>query len=146
RMLPMTATRDWWRTFFSGPMVEGWLKATTEEQTRQEIDFIQEMLGVSPPARLLDVPCGGGRHSLALAARGYQMTGVDISAEFLAAARAVAVTGPGQVAWEQREMRDLPWSTAFDGAFSMGNSFGYDDDEGNADFFRAAARVLKPGA
>jgi SAM-dependent methyltransferase len=127
-------------------MVEGWLKAMSEEDTRQEVDFIQEMLGVSPPTRLLDVPCGGSRHSLALAARGYQMTGVDISEGFLAAARAVAVPGPGQVVWEQREMRDLPWSAAFDGAFCMGNSFAYYDEAGNADFLRAVARALKPGA
>jgi SAM-dependent methyltransferase len=142
----MTAPGDWWRTFFSGPMVEGWLRATSEEETRQEADFIQAMLGVSAPARLLDVPCGGGRHSLALAARGYQMTGVDISEGFLAAARAAALTGPGQVVWEHRDMRDLPWSAAFDGACSMGNSFAYYDDEGNADFLRAVARTLKPGA
>jgi SAM-dependent methyltransferase len=127
-------------------MVEGWLRATTEEQTRQEADFLQEMLGVAPPARLLDVPCGGGRHSRELAARGYRMTGVDISEGFLAAARAAAVTGPGSVAWEQREMRDLPWPAAFDGAFCLGNSFAYYDDAGNADFFRAVARALKPGA
>ena len=51
-------------------MVEWWLRAMTEEQTRQEADFIQEMLQVATPARLLDVPCGGGRHSLDLANRG----------------------------------------------------------------------------
>jgi SAM-dependent methyltransferase len=142
----MAATGDWWRTFFTGPMVEGWLRAMPEEETRKEVDFIQTVLGVSPPARLLDVPCGGGRHSLPLAARGYQMTGVDLSEGFLAAARSAAVTGPGQVTWEQREMRDLPWSAAFDGAFSMGNSFAYYDEQGNADFLRAVARALKPGA
>jgi SAM-dependent methyltransferase len=101
---------------------------------------------VRPPARLLDVPCGGGRHSHALAARGYQMTGVDISPRFLEAARARPVAGPGQVTWEQRDMRDLPGPAAFDGAFSLGNSFGYYDDEGNSAFLRAVAAALKPGA
>jgi SAM-dependent methyltransferase len=42
-------------------------------------------------------------------------------------------------------MRDLPWAAAFDGAYSMGNSFAYLDEEGNADFLRAVARALKPG-
>jgi len=59
----MTAPNEWWRTFFSGPMADGWLQAVPEEHTRQEADFAQEVLGVAPPARLLDVPCGGGRHS-----------------------------------------------------------------------------------
>ena len=43
-------------------------------------------------------------------------------------------------------MRDLPWSARFDGAFCLGNSFGYLDDEGNAAFLRAVAAALKPGA
>ena len=42
-------------------------------------------------------------------------------------------------------MRDLPWPARFDGAFCVGNSFGYLDDEGNAAFLRAVAAVLKPG-
>jgi SAM-dependent methyltransferase len=142
----MESSADWWRTFFSGPVVESWLRVPTEEQTEQEATFIQEALGVRPPAGLLDVPCGGGRHSLALARLGYDMTGVDLSAEFLAAARSQPLPGPGSVAWEHREMRDLPWPERFDGAFSFGNSFGYLDDEGNADFLKAVAHALKPGA
>jgi SAM-dependent methyltransferase len=142
----MESSPDWWRTFFSGPVVESWLRAPTEEQTRQEAAFIQEALGIPPPASLLDVPCGGGRHSVALARVGYDMTGVDLSTDFLAAARSGPSEGPGSVAWEHREMRDLPWPERFDGAFCLGNSFSYLDDEGNADFLKAVARALKPGA
>ncbi len=141
----MNASDDWWRTFFSGMAVDFWLRATTEEQTRAEADFLQERLRVSPPARVLDVPCGGGRHSLALAARGFRLTGVDLSPEFLAAARTAAAERSASVRWEEREMRDLPWRGEFDAAFSFGNSFGYLDDEGNAAFLRAAAAALKPG-
>jgi SAM-dependent methyltransferase len=142
----MGSSADWWRTFFSGWVVDSWLAIATEEQTGQEAAFIQQELGIAPPAHLLDVPCGGGRHSLALARLGYDMTGVDLSSDFLAAARARPSEGPGSVAWEQREMRDLPWPEQFDGAFCFGNSFGYLDDRGNADFFKAVARALKPGA
>ena len=42
-------------------------------------------------------------------------------------------------------MRDLPWRDRFDGAFCVGNSFGYLDDDGNAAFLRAVAAALKPG-
>jgi SAM-dependent methyltransferase len=142
----MSAPADWWRNFFSGFPVELWLRVPTAEMNSQEADFLQQALGVDPPARLLDVPCGGGRHSLALAGRGYHLTGVDISEEFLAAARAQAPPAAGSVAWEQREMRDLPWQGHFDGAFSFGNSFAYLDEQGNADFLSAVARALKPGA
>jgi SAM-dependent methyltransferase len=142
----MNAPDDWWRTFFSGTSVEMWLQATPQEQTEQEADFIQKGLQVPPPGRLLDVPCGGGRHALALAGRGYAVTGVDLSPDFLEAARAGAAARPVAVAWEQRDMRDLPWAQEFDGAYCFGNSFGYLDDAGNADFLKAVARALKPGA
>jgi SAM-dependent methyltransferase len=141
----MESSVDWWQTFFTGPAVDSWLAVASDEQTAAEAAFIREELGVSPPARLLDVPCGGGRHSLAMAGLGFHMTGVDLSEGFLAAARTRHPAGPGSVAWEHREMRDLPWAGAFDGAFCFGNSFGYLDDRGNADFLRAVARALKPG-
>ena len=71
------------------------------------------------------------------------MTGVDLSAEFLGHARAADAVG--EVSWEQRDMRDLPWPARFDGVFCFGNSFGYLDDEGDAQFLRAVAAALKPG-
>src|SRR5262245_3665980 len=138
----MSAQDEWWRTFFKGMIVDSWLSAMSDEQTQEEANFIEQVLGVSPPARLLDVPCGGGRHCDALAARSHVMTGVDLSEEFLKVARA----RPAQVAWERREMRDLPWRGEFEGAYSLGNSFGYLDDRGNADFLAAVARTLRPGA
>ena len=49
------------------------------------------------------------------------------------------------VDWHTRDMRDLPWSGEFDGAFCFGNSFGYLDDQANADFLKAISQTLKPG-
>jgi SAM-dependent methyltransferase len=142
----MNAEPDWWRTFFSGLAVEMWLQAVPEELTRSEADFIHAKLQVRPPAKLLDVPCGGGRHSLALAALGYHVTGVDISPSFLDAARSRATERDLKVQWEQREMVDLPWPGSLDGAFCFGNSFGYGDDGENARFLQAVYHTLKPGA
>lgn len=141
----MAVPKDWWQTFFSGFMVDFWLGATNDQLTREETDFVQKMLQVAPPARLLDVPCGGGRHALELTARGYHVTAVDISPEFLEKARAKAAERRLEVRWEQRDMRDLPWRGDFDGAYCLGNSFGYYEEEGNAEFLRAVAGALKPG-
>jgi SAM-dependent methyltransferase len=136
----------WWRSFFSDVIVDMWLQAVPAEGTLREAAFIQTMLKVAPPGRLLDCPCGGGRHSLPLAAAGYQMTGVDISRDFLTAARTRAAEQKLAVTWVERGMRDIPWHEEFDGAFCFGNSFGYDDDEGNAAFLKAVGRSIKPGA
>ena len=137
---------EWWRTFFEGPVVDFWLRASSGEATAAEADFVVEALGVRPGARLLDVPCGGGRHALRLAAKGYEMTGVDISPGFLAEARSRGESARLSIRWEEREMRDLPWPGAFDGAYCLGNSFGYLDDEGHAAFLRSVADAIRPGA
>jgi SAM-dependent methyltransferase len=137
---------EWWRTFFAGVAVDLWLRAPTEEQTRSEVDFLQQALRLPHQARVLDVPCGGGRHAVELASRGFVMTGVDLSTEFLEAARSRASERGVTITWEHREMRDLPWQGEFDGAFCCGNSFGYLDDPGNVEFLVAVSRALKPGA
>jgi len=134
---------NWWESFFEGVVVRMWLHALPTEHTQREADRLAGLLTVSPGAEILDVPCGAGRLALALADRGYRLTGVDWSSAFLGHARSRDAVQ--QVTWEQRDMRNLPWLRRFDGAFCLGNSFGYLDDEGNAAFLRAVRGTLKPG-
>ncbi len=148
---------NWWETFFTGLVVDFWRAAMPPETTRAEADFFEKFLRARPGARLLDVPCGDGRLALELAARGYRVTGVDISEDFLAAARegAASRTGPGPgpggppvplpVEWRRSDMRDLPWREEFDGAFCGGSSFGFLGDEGDLAFLKAVGRAIKPG-
>lgn len=142
----MNTAEGWARDFYSGVFVDLWLGATTEQQTRAEADFLEKVLGLPPGGTVVDLACGGGRHCVELAARGYRPTGVDISAEFLTAARAAAAGRALAVTWEQRALQDIPWEAAFDGAMCMGNSLGGLDDAGTAAVLRGVARALKPGA
>jgi SAM-dependent methyltransferase len=142
----MSAPTGWAQSFFSGLFVELWLTATADEsQTRLEVDFLEKALRLPPGSKVLDLACGGGRHALELAARGHQVTGVDLSREFLAVARSRAAERRLAVTWEERPMEDLPWQAEFDGAYCMGNSIGGLDEAGLAAFFRGVCRALKPG-
>ena len=143
----MSTQTEWWESFFTG----SWLDLVRpvkmdDERTRAEADFIEKVLQLVPQAEVLDVPCGKGRHSLELALRGYQVTAVDVTPPFLDDARYKATERQLEIAWKHRDMPDLPWQEAFDGAFCFGGSFGYFDEEGNAEFLKAVARALKPGA
>ncbi len=73
---------NWCETFFDGLALELWRAAVTPETTRQEAAFILAQLKPAPGARLLDVPCGNGRHSIEIAKLGYHVTGLDISPGF----------------------------------------------------------------
>jgi SAM-dependent methyltransferase len=143
------ASPDWWKEFFSGLVVDFWKIALPPEVTRLETDFLIERLELAPGDRVLDAPCGHGRLSIELARRGCEVTGVDISPEFLAEAQAAAeAAGPDvarRASWRESDMRDLPWQGRFHGAFCMGGSFGYFGDEGDAAYLAAAARALAPG-
>ena len=132
---------EWFETFFQGPAVDFWTRAMTPALTQGDVDFLEKTFDVKPRARLLDVPCGNGRHSIELARRGYQVTGIDLSDELLAAARAEL-----DADWRFGDMRRLDLEeSAFDGAFCFGNSFGYLDHTGVAAFLFALAAALKPG-
>lgn len=142
----MPRSREWWESFFNREAMDLWDAAITERRTAAEVAFIERALCVHPPAKLLDVPCGAGRLALPLASRGYQVTGVDFSAECIRRARTRARERQLSVTWERRDMRHLPWKREFGGAFCFGNSFGYFENEGHRVFLHAVAQVLKPGA
>jgi SAM-dependent methyltransferase len=133
---------QWFETFFQGPAVDFWNRAMTPAFTLADVDFLEKAFDAKPGARLLDVPCGNGRHSIELARRGYRVTGIDLSEEFLAAARSGL-----DADWRKGDMRELEVEpSAFDGAFCFGNSFGYLDRTSVAAFLSALATALKPGA
>ena len=136
---------EWWQTFFSGVVLDMWQQAIPPEYTKVEAEFIAELLRLLPGARILDAPCGEGRITRELAAKGYQLVGVDIAEEFLAVARAAAKQRNLTMNLELADVRSLSFRSEFDAAICWGNSFGFFDDAGNAGLLQSLARALRPG-
>jgi SAM-dependent methyltransferase len=134
--------RNWQVDFFRGVALELWRRLMTPEQTRTEVEFLERALRIAPGAQLLDVPCGNGRHALEFASRGYSMTGVDLSEEFIAE---VHIKSSAPARWICGDMCELPWISEFDGAYCFGNSFCYLDRANASEFLRGIARALRPG-
>ena len=141
------AEPEWWESFYTGLWLE-FVRSLKidEDKTRAEADFIEKVLQLAPQAKVLDVPCGKGSHSLELASRGYHVTGVDLTLPFLDEARRKATERQLEIVWEHRDMRDLPWQDEFDGAFCFGGSFAYFDEESNAELLKAVCQAIRPGA
>jgi len=135
-------TTQWFETFFQGFALECWDRCMPPEATKAEVDFLVDALACKPGARILDIPCGSGRHSVELATRGYKLTGIDISRENIDAARP---KNPN-VDWICADMRTLDRKAEFDAAFCFGNSFGYLEHEDTKKFLVALSRALKPGS
>src|SRR6266705_1529218 len=87
----MIVPSNWYEDFFHGVTLDLWRKAIPSEQTKAESEFLINNLACDAGAHLLDLPCGNGRLSFELAKRGYRVTGVDISEEFIEEARASAM-------------------------------------------------------
>lgn len=125
----------WYTTFFTDLANGFWRAAVQPAQTSAEIDFITRF-SVGP--RVLDAPCGSGRHSIELAGRGYTTTGVDISAEAIAHARSLAP----DLDWRQGDLASLgSFGVTADLALCLGNSFGYLDHAGSQRFLRELAEA-----
>jgi SAM-dependent methyltransferase len=115
--------------------------------TRQEVDFIEAEIAADRNVRILDVGCGTGRHAIELARRGYQVTGIDLSASQLARARAKALAAGVEPVFEQRDAREPHFLAAFDlvlmlceGGFSL-----METDVMNFAILENAVRALRPG-
>jgi SAM-dependent methyltransferase len=107
---------------------------------------VVDLLGLPAGARVLDCPCGQGRHAHLLAETGFDVDALDYSEHLLDVARKRG-EGP-TLRYRQGDMRRLParWTGRFDAVLNLFTSFGFfqdaaDDRRVIAEF----ARVLKPG-
>ena len=138
---------DW----FDGYFEEEWLDEIAlnipEERTREEVDFVVERLELEPRARVLDVACGHGRHSLELARRGFRVTGVDLSARSIELAREAAASEGLDATFVERDARELDFDAEFDASINLFTSvLGYFDEEAeNRRVVEAVARAIRPG-
>lgn len=79
--------QDWWESFFTPEAGEIMFANKTPELTRREVDRLLALTKPPAGARILDIACGQGRHTLELARRGYRVAGLDYCAGYLAEAR-----------------------------------------------------------
>jgi cyclopropane fatty-acyl-phospholipid synthase-like methyltransferase len=137
---------NWYESFFSGINCEMWEKAATQEWTDAETAFIKDVLNLSDDSAILDMPCGIGRHSIALAKQGFHLTSVDISEEFINGLKRKVAEQQLTIEVIQGNILSLELKGNFDGAFCLGNSFGYFDFPGMETFVGKVSSSLKQGA
>lgn len=113
----------------------------TDELNDRDAADIVAFLELEPGDSILDAPCGHGRISNRLAARGMRVTGVDASQLFLDVAGSVA----SGATFYQGDLRQLPVDGPFDAALSWFTSFGYFDDDDNRRVLAEYRRVVRPG-
>ena len=111
-----------------------------------ECDFIENEIAHNKTARILDIGCGTGRHSIELTKRGYAVTGVDLSESMLNRAKEKAAAEGLTIDFRRHDARKLPFSGEFDLAIMLceGGFPLMETDEMNFAILKSAAAALKP--
>jgi SAM-dependent methyltransferase len=140
--------RDHWFEAVAEHLGAAYLRYSFTKGTEQEVEFLVEALDLRPGMRVLDVGCGPGRHARALATRGLEVHGVDISQRFVDLAR---VDAPAGATFERADARALAFDAEFDTAISLcQGAFGLTGGpgaplDGDGSVLTGMARALRPG-
>jgi SAM-dependent methyltransferase len=136
--------RLWWEDLFNDDYLRA-AERIDDAQIAREVDFIEASLGVERGATVLDLACGTGRHAAELAARGYEVVGFDLSLAMLARAGDEAQERGAKLNLVQGDMREMSFQQQFDGIYCWNTSFGYFDEEKNAEVIGRIYAALKSG-
>jgi SAM-dependent methyltransferase len=140
------STPSWYTRFFGNDYLRVFAPYLEPRRTEAELRGMLGLLRLPAGARILDLACGQGRHSIPLAALGYRVTGLDLSPEVLARAASSARDSGVPVCWIRADMQRLPLAAAFDAVVNVFTSFGYlESQEADQSVVEAVARALVPG-
>jgi SAM-dependent methyltransferase len=96
-----------------------YLRNAFTKGTEQEVEFLVGQLGLEAGDRVLDVGCGPGRHSLALARRGIETHGVDLSPDFVDLARQAAKEDDLPATFAVQDVRTLEIDSTYDAVICL---------------------------
>ena len=126
----MTANpSDWFTEFFNEDYPRIYSERLSQEATERETAFAVQALGLREGDRVLDLACGHGRHTVALARRGMVVTGQDLNEDYLRMAREDAARAGVEIETVHGDMRHIPFTGEFDAVINMFTAFGYFDSE-----------------
>ena len=151
------AANDWWTEeygFFGNfymegdNSVEGYLERnpqSLDERTATEANGVYKILGCKPGEKLLDCPCGYGRHSNYLCQKGLDVVGADINSVHLGRAVEAAKRRQLSTRFVKKNMIDIDYKNEFNYVINMFYSFGFfATDEENFRVLKNFYNALKP--
>lgn len=116
---------SWYTSWFNTIYYHILYKDRDYKEAKAFMDTLTNYLNLPEKAKILDVACGRGRHSIYLNSIGYDVTGSDISKDSIAYAK--QFENPG-LHFEVHDMC-VPYKATFDAVFNLFTSFGYFERE-----------------
>ncbi len=122
KSLSLMHNKAWFENWFNSPYYHA---LYFDRDVSEAANFIYKLIDHLKPAetsRMLDVACGRGRHSIQLASKGYEVTGIDLAEDSL---RQAKVFETDLLQFFLHDMRLPFWINYFNYAFNFFTSFGY---------------------
>lgn len=133
------STKKWYASWFDSPYYHILYKDRDYEEAQLFMDNITNYLNLPEDAKILDLACGKGRHSIYLSELGYNVTGADISENSIHEAKK---SEQPNLKFIRHDMRE-PFADKYDAVFNLFTSFGYfDDDADNLRTLKAIGESL----
>ncbi len=116
---------NWYASWFDTPYYHILYKDRDNAEARLFMDNITQYLNLPEAARILDLACGKGRHSIYLNELGYNVTGADLSENSISEAKKRENDSLHFVVHDMRQ----PCEEQYDAIFNLFTSFGYFEDD-----------------
>jgi SAM-dependent methyltransferase len=141
--------KNWYEEWFSNKFYLELYRHRNEKEARDIINLMQRNVPLPVNSKVLDVCCGAGRHSIELARRGYDVTGIDLSPYLISEAKRALKKSDEKNLKAQfhiKDMRDFSFGNSFDIVLNIFSSFGYfEKDKDNFKVFDNVSASLKKG-
>ncbi|MFN3969006.1 class I SAM-dependent methyltransferase [Flavobacterium sp.] len=118
-------SENWYASWFDTPYYHILYKDRNYREAQIFMDNLTHYLNLPEKAKVLDLACGKGRHSIYLNQLGYDVIGADLSENSIAEANKNANETLHFVVHDKRE----PFEDKFDAIFNLFTSFGYFENE-----------------
>lgn len=144
-----SAAKNWYEKWFSNKYYLEIYRHRDDNEARDVINLFERSVHLPSDAKVLDVCCGAGRHSLELARRGYIVTGFDLS-PFLISQAEESLKNAKEKGLKAKflicDMKNFSFNDKFDAAMNIFTSFGYfETDKENFKVFANVEQALKRG-
>src|SRR5947207_2050646 len=142
-MTTLTKKKEWFETWFDTPYYHLLYENRNHGEAEEFVLKLLEYLKLPADADVLDVACGIGRFSIALAKHDLNVVGIDLSLKNIEHA---SIHESENLSFYQHDMREIFYVNYFDAAFNMFTSFGFFNlERDHLKSVRAMSHSLKKG-
>ena len=138
---------SWYKDWFNSENYLKVYKHRDESEAERLVTLIEENSNLEPQSSVLDMACGAGRHAIAFAKKGFNVTAVDLSQRLLAEAKKNAIEAGVNIDYVLSDILDYNSEQQFNLALNLFTSIGYfeKDDENFAVVKKAYSLLKKEG-